>query len=140
MVEHIDTTYPNMFYPAKRIQDSVRKSFFGLPWWEAKLRKYMFVKDKLKSAQVTSQSVDQGALVKEKRKEKKGQRKKSRIDAARESKSQFVRALYVAKNVADALIPDIDINGDSINPFTKAEEIEEQRLLKLQEEIEEEYR
>jgi len=139
MIEQLDIQYPNLFFPAKRIQDSVRKHFFGLPWWEAKLRKYMYVKNKLKDAQVTSQTVDQGAMKKEERKEKKVERKKSRIAAARESKSQFVRALYVAKNVADALIPDVDVRGESLNPFTKAEEAEEMRLKKLQEEIEEEY-
>ena len=140
MIEHFDIQYPNMFYPAKRIQDSIRGKIFGLPWWEAKLRKYMLIKEKLRSVQITSQSVDSGVMKKEERKVMKGERKKKRISEARESKSQFVRALFIAKNVADALIPDVDVKGQSLNPFTKAEEAETERLRILKEEIEAEYK
>jgi len=133
-VKYLHIQYPNMFHPAYRCQDKVRKKIFGLPWWEAKLLKYMATKDKLHAAQQTSQMVDKGAEVKAERKVRKKERKSKRIALARENKSQFVRALYIAKNVADTLIPDIEIGGGSLNPFTHAEEEEEKRIAKEKEE------
>lgn len=129
MVRGLHIQYPNMFHPAYHLQDRTRKKIFGLKWWEAKLRKYMATKDKLNTAQITTAQVDQGAELKAERKERKALRKHKRIEQARADKSQFVRALFIAKNVADALIPDIDVGGNaamaqSLNPFTNQEELE----------------
>lgn len=134
MVKNLHIGYPNMFHPAFHFQDIVRKKIFGLPWWERKLRKYMATKNKLRSAQMTSQQVDKAKEVREERRERKAQRKVKRIDMARADKSQFVRALFIAKNVADALMPDIDIgNGKSMNVFTNIEEEEMERKRKEEE-------
>jgi Ca2+-binding EF-hand superfamily protein len=120
----LHTLYPNMFYPAFRCQAHVRQKFFGLRWWEKKLRRYMKVKEKLNASQMTSQMMDQGRAKQAERGEAKKARKNMRIKLARVNKSSFVRALYVAKNVADTLIPDVDIKGRSLNPFTNYEEEE----------------
>eukprot|EP00520_Triparma_pacifica_P006431 CAMPEP_0118647516 /NCGR_PEP_ID=MMETSP0785-20121206/8649_1 /TAXON_ID=91992 /ORGANISM="Bolidomonas pacifica, Strain CCMP 1866" /LENGTH=832 /DNA_ID=CAMNT_0006539617 /DNA_START=63 /DNA_END=2559 /DNA_ORIENTATION=+ len=127
MVRHLHIQYPNMFHPAYHLQDRTRKTIFGLKWWEAKLRKYMATKAKLFSAQVNTNMVDQRNELRAERKKRKTERKHKRIEEARASKSQFVRALYIAQNVADALIPDIDVGrkaqiGQSLNPFTNQEE------------------
>ena len=121
-----------MFHPAYHLQDRTRKTIFGLGWWEAKLRKYMATKQKLFSAQITTNQVDLSNDLRDERKKRKKERKHKRIEEARANKSQFVRALYIAKNVADALIPDIDVGrkaqiGQSLNPFTNQEEREIQK-------------
>ncbi|GMH79431.1 hypothetical protein TrST_g8548 [Triparma strigata] len=134
MVKNLHIGYPNMFHPAFHFQDIVRKKIFGLPWWERKLRKYMATKSKLRSAQMTSQQVDKAKEVREERRARKAERKVKRIEMARADKSQFVRALYIAKNVADALMPDIDIgNGKSMNVFTNLEEEEMEKKRKEEE-------
>ena len=133
-----DRLYPNMFHPAFRIQNSVRVAFFGVSWWERKLRLYMTMKDSLKKTQMTSQMTDQKDELRKGRKVQKRARAKQRIELARESKSMFVRSLFIAKNVADALIPDIDVDGKSFNPFTRVEEQERERIKLLQEQIERE--
>ena len=132
MVRRLHIQYPNMFHPAYHLQDRTRKTIFGLGWWEAKLRKYMATKQKLFSAQITTNQVDLSNDLRDERKKRKKERKHKRIEEARANKSQFVRALYIAKNVADALIPDIDVGrkaqiGQSLNPFTNQEEREIQK-------------
>ena len=138
MVRSLHIQYPNMFHPAYHLQDRTRKKMFGLQWWEAKLRKYMATKAKLFSAQITTNQLDLSNELKDERKKRKAERKHKRIEEARANKSQFVRALFIAKNVADALIPDIDVGrkaqlGQSLNPFTNMEEEEIERKRKEEE-------
>ena len=40
--EQLSITFPNLFFPAFRLQDSMRKAFFGVKWWEKKLHRYVF--------------------------------------------------------------------------------------------------
>jgi len=98
----------------------------------------MATKAKLFSAQITTNQLDLSNELKDERKKRKAERKHKRIEEARANKSQFVRALFIAKNVADALIPDIDVGrkaqlGQSLNPFTNMEEEEIERKRKEEE-------
>ena len=69
--EALSIQFPNLFFPAFRMQDSMRKAFFGVKWWERKLRRYDDVK---RSVRTAGQSTDKQAAKEAKKEQQRHER------------------------------------------------------------------
>jgi len=101
--EQLSITFPNLFFPAFRLQDSMRKAFFGVKWWEKKLHRYSEVKRSVLTSTQTTDKTAAKEAEKEQRKHARIELRNTRRSEARETTSHLRRTLLRAQLMADSM-------------------------------------
>ena len=57
--QRLHALYPNLLFPAYRLQHATRSTFLGEKYWEKKLRKYAKVRDEIRTEKINSDIVAQ---------------------------------------------------------------------------------
>ena len=102
--EALSIKFPNLFFPAFRMQDSMRKAFFGVKWWERKLRRYDDVK---RSVLTSGQSTDKQAAKEAKKEQQRHERATRRVERRREvrdTKSHVRRVILQVRIFSEILV------------------------------------
>ena len=90
-----------LLYPGFNIQDKLRRHFFGLKWWERKLRKYAEVKKDINTSKLNTDKIAAQEAAKDARLKRKKERFERRKEAALTSESVIRRSLIQAQMFAD---------------------------------------
>ena len=86
------------------MQDSMRKAFFGVKWWERKLRRYDDVK---RSVLTSGQSTDKQAAKEAKKEQQRHERATRRVERRREvrdTKSHVRRVILQVRMFSEILV------------------------------------
>ena len=96
-----NTDFPNLFYPAFDFQWHVRKTFFGVPYWERKLRRYARIKaDLLNQRSDNTDKWDATVAKVEKQREDRKKKVARTITEAQQTQSVLKRGLLTAQATA----------------------------------------
>ena len=96
--EALSIQFPNLFFPAFRMQGSMRKAFFGVKWWERKLRKYAKVKSEIQTTKLNTDKLDALAAARQARADRKRERFERRKAQARQARASPAHALRPTPN------------------------------------------
>jgi len=93
----LNARFPNLLYPAFRLQDAVRRAFLGVRYWEKKLRKYSRIRDNIRTAKVNSDILERKRKARAARMVRREKEIKYRKGAARNAPNKAVAAYHTAR-------------------------------------------
>jgi hypothetical protein len=86
----------------------MRAKYFGLKWWERKLRKYMEAKKEVVSVTVSVEDMERRDRLRAEERRMKANKRAILIQEARTEKSGVKRNLLLAKNFAGKFFEDVE--------------------------------
>jgi len=100
----IHFSYPTLLYPVFRLQNKMRETFMGVPWWIAKLGKYEAVRMKIANAEKPSASKVDLEMSRWEEDEARTKRMAVRAREINKGGSALKIAFLKAKQLADELL------------------------------------
>ena len=97
----INDNYPMLFYPAFRLQHTLKTKFLGIDWWFFKLQKYTNVRRKLAAGSSNTDIVAATEIARYKDDQQRDKRMKDRAEDIRLETSSVRKAILQARQFLD---------------------------------------